>query len=262
MYYLSIITVAYNNKDGLIRTRDSILPLPDNCEWIIIDAASTDGTKEEILEKLPIQDNIKWTSEPDKGIFDGMNKGIDIAKGQYLNFMNSGDYYNRSAFLKIIESEPHDADMIMYDCITIDKNDNRGYARQFPSNIDEIKDWACVQHQSALINKKVFELLGKYSLKYKYLSDYEHSVRAYLDKQIFFSLNKSVKLSYFSLDGVSTNAQTLTTVMTEYKNIQKKYFGTFSKKLYLLHLIKLVIGFLPQNELIVKFVKKIFLRKR
>ena len=262
MYYLSIITVAYNNKDGLIRTRDSILPLPDNCEWIIIDAASTDGTKEKVLEKLPIQENIKWISEPDKGIFDGMNKGIDIAIGQYLNFMNSGDYYNKSAFLRVIESEPRDADIIMYDCITIDENGNRGYARQFPNAIDELKEWACVQHQSTLIHNNVFKKIGNYSLDYKYLCDYEHSVKAYFDKSISFHLDKTVKLTYFLQDGVSTNLNTVSIVSKEYMDIQKKYFGTFSKKLCFIHLVKVIISYFPKSELLMKYIRKILLRKR
>jgi glycosyltransferase involved in cell wall biosynthesis len=262
MYYLSIITVAYNNKEGLIRTRNSILPLPDNCEWIIIDAASTDGTKEKVLEKLPKQDNIRWISEPDKGIFDGMNKGIDLARGRYLNFMNSGDFYNREFFLEVVASEPNEADIIMYDCYTYNKNKKQGYARQFPNKIDEIKEWACVQHQSTLINKSVFEKLGKYSLEYKYLSDYEHSVKAYFDNNITFKLNPSIKLSYFFQDGVSTNLETVGIVSKEYIQIQKKYFGKFSKKLYFIHLVKSFIVYLPLSNLFMKILKYLFLKKR
>jgi len=261
MYYLSIITVAYNNKEGLIRTRDSILPLPDNCEWIIIDAASSDGTKK-ILESLPKQKNIKWISESDKGIFDGMNKGIDLAKGKYLNFMNSGDFYNRSTFENISRNEPDDADVIMYNCMTVDENNNQGYARQFPKSIDELKEWACVQHQSTLLHYNVFKKLGKYNLSYRYLSDYEHSVKAYLDKSISFSLNNNVKLAYFLQDGVSTNLKTVSKVSEEYISIQKKYFGSFSKKLYMIHLAKILIGYLPKSEFIGNMLRKIILNKR
>jgi len=262
VYYLSIITVAYNNKEGLIRTRDSILPLPDNCEWIIIDAASSDGTKEEILEKLPKQKNIKWLSESDKGIFDGMNKGITLSNGKYLNFMNSGDFYNRSVFEDICNTEPNDADVIMYDCITVDIDNNQGYARQFPKSIDELKKWACVQHQSTLLHYKIFNKLGKYNLNYSYLSDYEHSVKAYLDDNISFVLHADIKLAYFLQDGVSTNLKTVSKVSEEYRSIQKKYFGSFSKKLYMTHLVKIFISFLPKSEFIGKILRKIILNKR
>jgi glycosyltransferase involved in cell wall biosynthesis len=261
MVYLSIITVSHNNLDGLVRTKNSILPLPLNCEWIIIDAASTDNTKE-FLENLPKQKNIKWFSEPDKGIYDGMNKGIDISNGEYLIFMNSGDSFIRESFEKISKKEPRYADFIMYDCVTLDKNYNRGYARGFPRSIDEIRNWACVQHQSTLINKRVFSILGKYSLDYRILSDYEHSVRAYLKKNITFYLDDKIKLTYFLQDGASTNIKTASLVSKEYMLIQKKYFGSFSKRLYLTNLCKIMMRYIPLGDKVVTEVRKILLNKR
>lgn len=183
MIYLSIITITYNNKKGFLKTMDSILPLPDNCEWIIIDGNSSDGTKE-VLNTIPKHENIKWISEIDRGIYDAMNKGINFSTGKYLNFMNSGDTYIRNNFIDIIKSKKCEHDIIMYDCQTITDNQEISYVRQFPKSIDEIKNWACVQHQSTLISKKVFDKLGLYSMEYKYLSDYEHSVKAYLDNDI------------------------------------------------------------------------------
>ena len=56
MYYLSIVSVAYNNLEGLKRTKESIFPLPDNCEWVVVDANSTDGTSKYLAE-LPVQTN-------------------------------------------------------------------------------------------------------------------------------------------------------------------------------------------------------------
>jgi len=259
--YLTIITVTYNDKEGLIRTRDSILPLPENCEWVIIDAASTDGTLE-VLEALTNTNHIRWVSESDKGIFDGMNKGIFLARGEYLNFMNSGDCFVRKSFEYVSESEPRNADIIMYDCMTVDENNNQGYARKFPESIGEIKTWACVQHQSTLLNKEIFDKLGSYSLDYKYLSDYEHSVRAYLDGTISFHLDKGVKLACFLLGGVSTSLNTTSEVMREYVLIQKKYFGHASKKIYVVNLFKRIVFYMPRSELVMKYARKIFLSKR
>lgn len=261
MYYLSIITITYNNKDGLICTRDSILPLPDNCEWIIIDANSSDGTKD-ILEKLPKQNNIKYLSESDNGIYDAMNKGILLTKGKYLNFMNSGDSYIRESFIKIVNEEKCNADIIMYDCKTITPNGEQGYSRQFPNSINELKRWSCVQHQSTFISKNVFNKLGLYSIEYKYLSDYEHSVKTYCDGRFSFSLNPNIKLALFLLNGISTNSSTALEIAYEYKTIQLKYFKTYNKKLYVTNYIKYFIGFLPLSDFIIEFIKKILFQKR
>jgi glycosyltransferase involved in cell wall biosynthesis len=259
--YLSIITITYNNVKGLKKTAKSILPLPENVEWIIIDGNSSDKTLS-FLKKLRVQDRVSFLSEFDKGIYDAMNKGILLSKGKYLNFMNSGDLYIRESFVNLTSAMRNDADIFMYDCQTIAIDGGKGYARRFPDSIDEIKKWACVQHQSTLISKKVFDKLGLYSMEYKYLSDYEHSVRAYLDKDILFNLNPNVKLSLFLLDGVSTNSKTALTIANEYKDIQLKYFGKYNHKLFVTNHMKYIIGKIPIGNFIIFFLKKIFLKKR
>ena len=91
MKQVSIITVNYNDKEGLQRTINSVKPLKfRDFEHIIIDAASTDGSVELIKAN---QDRFSyWVSEKDEGIYDGMNKGIAQANGKYVLFLNSGDY--------------------------------------------------------------------------------------------------------------------------------------------------------------------------
>ena len=88
---LSIITVNLNNRDGLQKTIDSVVSQTfKDFEWIVIDGGSTDGSKE-LIEQYA--DHFAyWVSEPDKGIYNAMNKGIMVAKGEYLQFLNSGDW--------------------------------------------------------------------------------------------------------------------------------------------------------------------------
>ena len=100
MSQLSIISVNYNNAEGLKRTLDSVASQTyQEFEHIIIDAASTDGSMDVIHEyeqKLHITHStihLLWSSEKDKGIYDGMNKGIKKATGEYLYFLNSGDVF-------------------------------------------------------------------------------------------------------------------------------------------------------------------------
>lgn len=88
---LTIITVNLNNMSGLKMTIDSVVSQTfRDFEWIVIDGGSTDGSKE-LIEQYA--DNFAyWVSEPDKGIYNAMNKGIKVAQGEYLQFLNSGDW--------------------------------------------------------------------------------------------------------------------------------------------------------------------------
>ena len=97
----SIITVSYNAKESIEDTINSIVNQTySNFEYIIVDGGSTDGTLD-IIRKY--EDKISyWISEPDNGIYDAMNKGLAICKGEWINFMNSGDlFYNDHVLVDI-----------------------------------------------------------------------------------------------------------------------------------------------------------------
>lgn len=95
----SIVTVCLNDKEGLIRTQQSIFSQTNsNYEWIVIDGVSRDGTKE-FLEQLSGEE-CQWISEPDKGLYDAMNKGVEKAAGRYLLFLNSGDEFASPSVLQ------------------------------------------------------------------------------------------------------------------------------------------------------------------
>ena len=96
---LSVITINYNNRDGLRKTIESVVN--QTCrdfEYIIIDGGSTDGSVDVIKQYADRIDY--WVSEPDKGIYHAMNKGIAVAHGEYLNFMNSGDCFYESTVVE------------------------------------------------------------------------------------------------------------------------------------------------------------------
>ena len=103
-YLISVITVNYNNNEGLKKTLQSVkLQSFSNFEHIIIDAASTDGSVDTIREyEKETNHLIYWCSEPDKGIYNGMNKAVRVAQGEYCIFMNSGDtFYSKDVLQKV-----------------------------------------------------------------------------------------------------------------------------------------------------------------
>ena len=102
MTKISIITINYNDKIGLSKTINSVLNQSwQKFEFIVIDGGSNDGGLEVIEQH---KDKIDyWVSEPDKGVYNAMNKGIKVAKGEYLIFMNSGDTFYDDNVLEKIE---------------------------------------------------------------------------------------------------------------------------------------------------------------
>lgn len=118
---LSVITINRNNKAGLKRTINSVISQTFNdYEYIIIDGASTDGSVDIIKE---YSDKISyWISEPDRGIYNAMNKGIKVAKGDYCLFLNSADtLYNKDVLKQVFCTEPKEdiiyGDLIMGDTV-------------------------------------------------------------------------------------------------------------------------------------------------
>jgi putative colanic acid biosynthesis glycosyltransferase len=100
--FLSVITVAFRNYEGVVKTWRSLRNLARDpsltFEWIVVDGGSNDGTAE-FLEKLNGEFNLRYISEKDKGIYDAMNKGIDMAQGRYAIFLNSGDIFHEDVAL-------------------------------------------------------------------------------------------------------------------------------------------------------------------
>lgn len=114
---LSIITINFNNIEGLQKTIESVqCQTWKDFEWIFIDGGSTDGSKELIEKTAAEYPNVSyWCSEPDKGVYNAQNKGIAHANGEYLNFMNSGDTFYDKNVLMNVWRENHDEDVLYGD---------------------------------------------------------------------------------------------------------------------------------------------------
>lgn len=169
MKFFSIITICRDNLLELKNTYDSISKQSLNdFEWIVIDGDSTDGTRKWLVETaISI-----WLSEPDEGIYDAMNKGISIANGKYLIFMNSGDRFENESVLDETKKriKKHNLPAFVYgDSVDI-AEDGLSYYRKAKSYK---KNWKgmITQHQSMFFST---QLLGKlkYPKEYKLSGDY------------------------------------------------------------------------------------------
>lgn len=100
--FLSVVTVAFRNYEGVVKTWRSLRNLARDpglsFEWIVVDGGSEDGTRE-FLQKRHGEFNLRFISEKDRGIYDAMNKGIALAQGRYTLFLNSGDAFHDDAAL-------------------------------------------------------------------------------------------------------------------------------------------------------------------
>lgn len=177
---LSIITINYNNRDGLQKTIDSVVAQSfKDFEWIVIDGGSTDGSRE-LLEQYA--DHFAyWVSEPDKGVYNAMNKGIVQAKGEYVNFMNSGDGFVSPTILEEIFSTSHTADVLygymMRGGVDGEVN-NRSMMKPNLTWIDFYNDG--LPHQATFIKRSLFDSFGLYDEGLKAVSDWKFFVNAFV----------------------------------------------------------------------------------
>ena len=124
---LSVITINYNNRDGLRQTIESVVGQTyRDFEYIIIDGGSTDGSVDVIKEYADKIDY--WVSEKDKGIYNAMNKGVAVALGEYCLFLNSGDTLCHPDVLAQVQKAGTDADIICRNAIIHEDSHRRNIA--------------------------------------------------------------------------------------------------------------------------------------
>lgn len=153
----SIITVNFNNKDGLRQTIESVIyQTYRDFEYIVIDGGSTDGSVEVLKEYN--KHITYWISEKDKGIYNGMNKGIAKAHGDYLNFMNSGDRFYDNDVLSRLATRSLEADLIVGRDYHYNEQSGRGFATILPPRISMLTFYMqTLPHQSTFFRREMFD---------------------------------------------------------------------------------------------------------
>jgi len=194
---VSIITVVYNNSSYIQDTILSVLSQDyEKIEYIVIDGGSKDGTVE-IIEEFRDQISV-FKSEPDNGIYDALNKGIQHASGEVISILHSGDLYcNENVISETIQlmiekgSEFCFSDMVIVDDVTgkIIRYYMGNYFRKWMFRMGWMPP-----HPTTFINKSLFDEFGLFSTEYKIVGDYDFFVRIFFRRDINWSYLNRVTL--------------------------------------------------------------------
>ena len=196
----SIITINYNNKDGLEMTIKSVLGQSfQDYEYIIIDGGSTDGSID-IIKKFESHIDY-WVSEPDNGVYNAMNKGIRKATGDYLNFMNSGDTYHSSSALETIEGLHSDDDIIIGGYYETEKGVSHTIPPQNVTLLTLLK--YTINHQATFIKKALFDK-RLYDESYMIMADAKFNFQSIIIDNCSVKITKDIIADY-DTNGISSN---------------------------------------------------------
>jgi glycosyltransferase involved in cell wall biosynthesis len=187
---ISIITVVYNGEKYLEETIQSVINQTyPNVEYIIIDGGSTDGTLD-IIKKY--EDYIDyWVSEKDRGVYDAMNKGLQLSLGEYITILNADDHYEKDSIANLLF------------CLLNSKKDYAvGKVKFieskviikpiFPLEENKIYQEMPYPHVSALINRKMYKNIGLFNTSFKIAGDHDIALRIHLKGYECCYLNKIV----------------------------------------------------------------------
>jgi glycosyltransferase involved in cell wall biosynthesis len=230
----SVVTITYNASHCLTETILSVLNQSyPAIEYLIIDGASTDGTLDIIRQ---YEAGISyWTSEPDKGLYDAMNKGLQQATGDYVWFMNAGDKIHSADTLRqivsLLQKETDLPDIIYGETTLMDeKGESLGLRRlRTPENLTwkNFRMGMRVSHQSFIVKRTIAPL---FDLQYRYSSDFDWCIRCMKEARTI--RNTHLVLAAF-LDGGLSTIQRKTSLKERYR-IMCRYYGKPSTML--LHL--------------------------
>lgn len=206
---LSIITINRNNAGGLEKTMQSVLSQSStDLEYIVVDGASTDGSVETLRKfEAPFAGRLKWISEPDKGIYNAMNKGIAMASGSYVQFLNSGDCLASDdvSARMLAALENAGSPSILYGNMLKNMPDgsilrDRCFAGQDISFLGFYT--GTLNHSPAYIRKSLFDKYGLYDESLKIVSDWKWYLGAVIlgeEKPVYTDIDATL----FDMQGIS-----------------------------------------------------------
>ena len=200
---VTVVTVVFNNKDGIRGTIESVINQTFPLEYIIIDGGSTDGTVD-IIKEYDAQIDY-WVSEADNGIYDAMNKGIKAATGEWILFMNSGDTFHNEYVLERIFSQSYNDNVgviwgntdLYRDGRYVTKYKNRPFYEHLSTAFRGVG----ICHQSTFVRTSLAKQL-MFDTSYRITADFNMMYLIY--KQGYTFVYNPITISHFDLSGISS----------------------------------------------------------
>jgi len=207
-YSVTIITVCFNSEKTISRTIESLLNQTfQNFEYIIVDGASTDNTLniiksfEDVFKKKGI--TYRLISEPDKGIYDAMNKGIKMAKGSLIGIVNSDDWYEPDAIATMLHKHTEAPENVLYGILKMYHSEKVYHIKQHTHDFLHAN---MPQHPTWFVPKKLYDQYGTFDTSLKISADYELANR-FKNKGVRFTRIEKI-ITNFTIGGASHNSKT------------------------------------------------------
>lgn len=223
---LSIITVNRNDAEGLRRTIESVRRnAPRDREYIVIDGASSDGSVGVIEAAGDCVDS--WLSEPDSGVFQAMNKGIERASGDYCLFLNSGDALCDDSLVAAAgRIDGYSRDVYYFDAALVSGGSRM--VVEYPKEIDvNFFVSGMINHQNALIPRALFDTIGRFDESLRLSSDWLFFLKAAYSRSTRF-IHLGPPIVEFALGGISNRAGSGDIIRREHEYGIRQVFGTLA----------------------------------
>lgn len=232
MPLITIITVCYNSEKTIEKTIKSVLNQTyQQYEYILVDGQSVDNTILIINKYKVYNDKINVISEKDHGIYNAMNKGIKLAKGELIGIINSDDWYEQDALETVVMQYKKYGSGIYYGIERKIKNDIEFSLER--TNIKFLNE-KMIQHSTCFVSKEIYDQYGVFNEKYKFSADYDLMIRMREKRVSFFAIDRI--LSNFTIGGASSTPKAaLETLKIKFQN------NFISRKEYMLKFIKNII---------------------
>lgn len=255
---ISIITVNYNNLEGLKQTVESVKSqVFKGFEHVIIDGGSTDGSVSFIEKNKSLFDY--WISEPDTGVYQAMNKGIKNAKGAYVLFLNSGDHFVDSQVLEKHHHEVENVDLIYFDLKVIENN--KPFTKTYPDELSFsyfVED--TLPHPATFIKKEAFLKTNLYQEDFKIVSDWKFFIDAICKYNLSYKRIADT-LSVFYIGGLSSNPKNQSIKFKEKESVLYGDYSIYMNDIQEVVSYKKTVNNLRQSRIINLLVKLGFLNK-